>query len=199
MIKPDYSDKTRIVELLTKAFYDNQSVNYVVKQDRKREARIRYLMDYSFDICWHWGEIYITDNKKGAVLLLLPHKKKNQIKSTFLDIKLALRTIGLRKILKVIKRENYIKKYHPDYPFYYLWFIGVLPDEQGKGFGSKLLQEVIEESQKHNYSIYLETSTLRNIPFYKKFQFETYHELKLNYTLHMMKREPGNNHIDSKS
>ena len=36
MIKATYQDKDRVVDILAESFDDNQSVNYIVKQDKKR-------------------------------------------------------------------------------------------------------------------------------------------------------------------
>ena len=44
MIRADYKDKERIVKILTGSFEDNRSVNYIIKQDRKRIQRIKHLM-----------------------------------------------------------------------------------------------------------------------------------------------------------
>ena len=41
MIKAAYSDKNLIVGILTDSFETNQSVNYIVKQDKERVKRIR--------------------------------------------------------------------------------------------------------------------------------------------------------------
>lgn len=35
MIKANYNDKNLIINILTKSFDSNQSVNYIVKQDKK--------------------------------------------------------------------------------------------------------------------------------------------------------------------
>lgn len=47
MKKAKQTDKDLIVEILTKSFDANSSINYIVKQDVKRVDRIRALMDYS--------------------------------------------------------------------------------------------------------------------------------------------------------
>src|SRR6185312_1340531 len=77
MIKATYKDKDRVVDILAKSFDDNQSVNYIVKQDKKRNQRIRKLMVYSFDICYLYGEVFLADDKSGCALILFPDKKKN--------------------------------------------------------------------------------------------------------------------------
>ncbi|WP_431217557.1 GNAT family N-acetyltransferase [Puia sp. P3] len=87
-------------------------------------------------------------------------------------------------------REAKIKTIHPEGPMYYLWFIGVRPELQNKGIGSSLLCEVIAQSDSMQRPLYLETSTLRNLPWYKQFGFEVHNELDFGYKLFCLKREP---------
>ena len=72
---------------------------------------------------------------------------------------------------------------------YYLWFIGVDPEHQNEGIGSILLDDIIEDSERKRRPIYLETSTVKNLPWYKKFGFQIYHELNLSYKLFFLKRD----------
>lgn len=188
MIRAGRNDKSRIVEVLSKSFDDNKSVNYIIQQDAKRKQRIRNLMAYSFEICHQFGDVFISDNKKGCALLLAPDKKKTTISTILWDIKLALSAIGLSNIMRAMKREAAIKKVHPYEKIYYLWFIGVDDSEQGNGIGSDLMKSIIKESSLQNRTICLETSTLKNLPWYEKFGFKTYRELDFGYTLYCMKR-----------
>lgn len=188
MIKADRNLKTQVIEILTESFENNQSVNYIVKQDEHRASRIAALMDYSFEICYMYGAVYLSDDKKACALILFPDKKQFSIKSTWLDIKLVLNAIGLFRAGKAMSRESAIKSNYPKEPIYYLWFLGVLPSYQGKGIGSTLLQEIIADSQSAKRPIYLETSTTKNIPWYQRFGFSIYHELDFGYTLFMLRR-----------
>jgi hypothetical protein len=189
MIRADNSDKKLIAEILAKSFNDNKSVNYIVKQDEKREQRLRNLMEYSFDICYLFGDVFLTDDKKGCALVVLPDKKKTTPKSVLLDIKLIFSCIGLSNVNKAMSREEKIKKLQPKELLYYLWFIGVDPAKQNKGIGSTLLQDVIKEGLSKQRTICLETSTLTNISWYVKFGFKIYNELDLGYQLFFLKRE----------
>ncbi len=36
MIRADYKDKERIIEILVSSFDDNKSVNFIIKQDSRR-------------------------------------------------------------------------------------------------------------------------------------------------------------------
>ena len=189
MIRAEYKDKNRIVDILTMSFDANKSVNYIVKQDRKRVQRLRKLMKYSFEVCFLFGDVFLSEDKNACALILLPDKKKTTFKSVLLDIKLIYFSTGVANISKALKRESEIKKHHPADPIYYLWFIGVDPNVQNKGIGSNLLQEIIQEGLSLKRKICLETSTEKNIPWYKKFGFSIYQELDFGYRLFCMKRE----------
>ncbi len=187
MTRANNGDKGCVVDILSQSFTDNKSVNYIVKQDAKRTGRLKNLMGYSFDICYLFGDVFLSDDKKACALIIYPDKKKTSLKSVWLDMKLAFSCIGFSNLGKAMKREAAIKKTHPEALLSYLWFIGVKPGDQGKGAGSYLLSEVIEKSETEGRIICLETSTERNLPWYKKFGFEIYNKLNFGYDLYCMK------------
>ena len=193
MIKATYSDKPTVIDILCDAFDTNKSVNYVVKQDKNRRKRIKNLMDYSFEVCYLFGEVLLSDDKKACALVLFPDKKKTTFKSILLDAKLATSCIGITRISKVMNRDAKIKSFYPKEPVYYLWFIGVDPEFKRKGIGSALLSDIIRESKIMERPIYLETSMPENIIFYKKFGFKVYNELDFGHTLFLVKRDFHNN------
>lgn len=177
-----------IVDILSKAFLTNPSVNYVVRQDAHHEERIRKLMDYASKLCERFGQVWVTEDKKGCALVLLPDTKRTTWQTIRWDVELALSCIGLSHVRAVMKREAKIKMFHPRTPFAYLWFIGVYPDDQMSGIGSVLLEEVIGYCERRNRPIYLETSVQSNLGWYRKFGFEVYHTIDLGYTLHLLRR-----------
>jgi len=189
MIKASYSDKLLVVDILTESFDTNKSVNFVIKKDAHRIKHIRQLMEYAFEISFLFGEVYISEDKKGCALILYPDKKRNNIKSILMDLKLAFQCIGIHRITTILKREASIKKHHPKEPITYLWFIGVKPENKRKGIGTRLLTDIILVSDRMKRSIYLETSTLANIPWYEGFGLKTFQKLEIGYTLFLIKRD----------
>lgn len=187
------NQKSIVVDILSGSFDDNKSVNYVVRQDEKRALRIRGLMDYSFDVCDAFGDIWMTEDEQACALMLYPDKKSSSIKSILWDVKLATSVIGLSRIGKVLGREAKIKTFHPKDSFAYLWFIGVATENQNQGKGSRLLEEIIHDSEMKGRPIYLETSVDRNLPWYKKHGFEVFQTLDLGYSLYMLRRQIATN------
>lgn len=189
MKKAKYTDKALVVDILTKSFETNQSVNYIVKQDEKRIKRLSALMDYSFEVCIAFGDVFLSNDNKACALIVYPDKKKATLKSTLLDLKLIFQSVGFENISKTLKREKLISSIQPKIAMSYLWFIGVDPVAQNQGIGGKLLQEIIDYSNNNNRPIYLETSTVKNLPWYEKFGFEVYSEQDLTYHLYFFKRD----------
>lgn len=188
MRKATTADKNVILDILTRSFDDNKSVNDVVKQDQNRVDRIEKLMEYSFYLCHEFGEVWISDDQQACALVLFPDTKRASFFTFMWDLKLALSVIGLDRINMILKREKMIKANHPRTPIAYLWFLGVNPELQGQGVGSALLGQLIKECESKNRPIYLETSMTRNLPFYKKFGFEIFCSVQLTYTLYQLRR-----------
>jgi ribosomal protein S18 acetylase RimI-like enzyme len=188
MYKASYTDKPLVTQILTKAFDTNNSVNYTVKQDEKRKERIKKLMEYSFDVCYLFGAVYLSDDKKACALILFPDNKKTTLKTLLLDAQLALQVIGLTRIKRVLDRESRIHSGYPaGQPIFYVWFLGVDTAYQGKGIGKALLGELIKKSKELKRPLYLETSMPENVPFYLKSGFQVYNQLNFGHTLYCMR------------
>lgn len=188
MTRANVRQKKLILNLLTAAFQDNQSVNFIVRQDKRRLKRISALMDYSFEVCHHFGDVWLTEQQDACALILYPHLKKFSMLACWLTVKLIFKALGIGGIFTALKREGRIRQLQPQLPATYLWFIGVEPRAQHAGRGSQLLMEIIALADKSDLPVYLETSTLSNLPWYQKYGFVMYGQLDFGYTLYFLWR-----------
>lgn len=187
MLKATRQDKQQVTGILTRSFATNNSVNYIVQQDHKKMRRIQVLMDYSFELCFLFGEVFVSEDRKAAALVLYPEKKRATLKTLLLDLKLLMQSVGIRNAKKVLDREAKIDQIKPKTTMTYIWFIGVDPDHHHAGIGSKLLESIIAQSDR---PIYLETSMVKNLPWYARYGFQIYGELDLGYKMYFLKKEP---------
>jgi len=176
-------DKDLVVDILTSSFSENASINYLIPDRGDRIGRIRHLMDYSFELCLLFGKAFVSDDGKGCALVLLPARKQTTLRTILLEAKLIARAISVGNIFKALRRESLVVRHHPDYPMYHLWFVGVMPSHQKQGTGTRLLTEIIDDARRMDYPVYLETSTLSNMPWYRKFGLSVYGQIELNYNL----------------
>lgn len=189
MIKVKREDKNTIISLLTEAFKDNLSVSYIVKQDKYKLKRIQALMDYSFEVCFLYGDIYLSEDHCACGMILFPQHRKMTLFTVWLDIVLIFKATTMGGIFKALKREKQIKKIQPKRDMLYLWFIGVDTTKHHRGYGSSLLTSILEIADNLNLPAFLETSTLENLPWYEHFGFEIYDKLDLGYTLFFLKKD----------
>lgn len=164
--------KEQIIKILSESFHDNKSTNFVIKQVKKKDFRLRKLIEYSIFYGESFGEVYLSEDNHSCYIILDTEKKKTTLKSVFWDLRLIFQCIGLTNIKKVLKRESLIKSNHPKENFIHLWYIGVIPTEQGLGKGTRLMKMIIDDARSQNKKIYLETSTERNFKFYEDLGFK---------------------------
>lgn len=178
--------KERVIDILYKSFKENGSTNFVVKQDKKKEGRIRTLIEYSYAKGEEQGRIYLSADGNACAIVLFPEKEKTSVKGIYWTLKLLFGSIGLSRVGKISSREKLIKKNHPKHDFVHLWYIGVNPEHQGKGLGTELMSKIIADSQEQQKPIFLETSNEKNFPFYERLGFDRIAELDdLGYPLKM--------------
>jgi GNAT superfamily N-acetyltransferase len=100
---------------------------------------------------------------------------------------------SLRGLKRMIDAMNALDKAHPADRYYYLHFIGVDPDHQGKGLGSALMQPVLELCDREGCGAYLENTEEVNLAFYEGRGFAVVGEIDLGQgapPLWPMWREP---------
>jgi len=176
------------LSILTEAFKDNHSVQFVIKQDDKKDAKLRFLMKYSHWKATHFGKLYLNEENSACAFVIDNSKKKFSITSIVWDLRLIFFCIGISNLFRVLKREKVLKTFHPSGKFYHLWYIGVKKNQQGKGLGSLLMKQLLEDCK--GSPIYLETSMEQNFPFYERLGFEKVIDLKQNHNiLRMYKKE----------
>jgi GNAT superfamily N-acetyltransferase len=83
-------------------------------------------------------------------------------------------------------------RYDPERPHWHLGPVGVLPNQQGRGVGTALMDRFCELVDEDSIGSYLETDRPENVPFYERFAFQVSNETMINgVTNWLMWREPA--------
>ena len=61
----------------------------------------------------------------------------------------------------------------------YLQFLAVSPEHQGHGMGHRLIMPGMAAADNEGVGVHLETTSARNLPFYRSLGFEVSHEVRL--------------------
>ena len=80
---------------------------------------------------------------------------------------------------RLARLREVMDKAHPtDRPHAYLWFLGVTPEAQGHGIGSRLLKAKLDRLDVENMPAFLETATERNVALYRRHGFDVLSEYR---------------------
>jgi len=126
------------------------------------------------------GFCHVNGTNSAGTLWLPPGKSKVLPLLKRLNL---LRTItkycGLGAIKKGLAIETLMKTKTPEFPHYYLFAIGTLPETQGTGQGSALMNHALAHIDAEGLPAYLENSKPENIAFYNRFGFEILEEIRV--------------------
>jgi len=114
------------------------------------------------------GSAYYVDDYAGAALWLPPDVQPDENEL----ITLLQQTVPERLLKDVFTVFEQMGRYHPSEPYWYLPLIGVDPSQQGKGYGSALMEHALIACDRDKKLAYLESTNQKNIPLYERHGFE---------------------------
>lgn len=179
-------DRTFVVDLLVQCFCDSKNIHYIIEKDSKDKSHIKVLMSYAFDYCMNFGEIFLSEDRQACALVLYPEKKIISIESIWQQLNFVVKSSGAQYFKKMAARQKVIRQVHPNNLKFHLWFMGVKPDVQRQGIGSRLLKELIATSKEQDRIFCLETPDSRHVPWLHKHGFGIYQQLDLGHLLYCM-------------
>ncbi|WP_298506491.1 GNAT family N-acetyltransferase [uncultured Maribacter sp.] len=181
MIKATKEHKELVVRILVSAFKDleeDNSINFIVKNDENRIERMKALMGYLFEKSLLFGEVYLSQNKNACLLLSFSEKEKITLRTIFLDIQLLFKCIGIRNIFNVLKRQKLVKEFYPEENHIKPVIMGALKEAYGSGSAARLVLKVMTTYKRNKKPVVLDTVSEYNIKLYQKFGFKIIREEK---------------------
>lgn len=172
-----------IAEALARAFYDDPVFSWVLRDDPRRMRPLRSGFELFLRRVWlDEHETYTTAAAVGAAVWEPPGAWKVGVGE---QLRLLPAMVGVfrRHIPRVLRALAKLEGDHPSEPrfppHYYLPFLGVHPDWQGRGLGSTLLAPVLDRCDRERVPAFLEASTPRNRVLYERHGFEVIEEFAL--------------------
>lgn len=190
--KAELSDKEKVVKIICESFNTNPHVNYILKNDEKREQRLGALSEYAFYFGMRRDGVYLTDDGQGVSIIFEYNKVTINLYDFWCQLILVLKCFTMSRAYWVYKLEKQIKLNRAsNVNFLYLWFFGVTNETLGTSNGRDMMKFIFDMSLKKKMPIYLETSLRRNSVIYKRYGFEEYNVFetkKKDLTMWYLKR-----------
>jgi GNAT superfamily N-acetyltransferase len=176
--KATADDVPRIARALARAFYDDPVFNWLIPDDSERLRRSeRGFAFYLRRVYLPHDECYTTPDGGGGALWLPPGKWHL---GPFAQLRLAPGMVAAMgpRLPQLLRALSTIESNHPRKPHYYLPFVGVEPQLQGKGIGTALLAPILDRCDREGTPAYLESTTPRNRACYLRQGFEVTEEFR---------------------
>ncbi len=115
--------------------------------------------------------VYVTAGCEAAAIWAPPDKWKLPTPEVIKAIPTLVKVFGVG--VRPLQVLTLVEKNHPKEPHYYLEFLGTDPAHQRKGLGAAVLEPVLAKCDAEGLGAYLESSKDTNVPYYRRFGFET--------------------------
>ncbi|HYZ60727.1 MAG TPA: GNAT family N-acetyltransferase [Nitrososphaeraceae archaeon] len=162
------SDEASIIDVLVRANWEDPAARWAWPDSQQFLVHFPSFVRAFGGKAFAHGSACYVDGYVGAALWLPPNIYPDEN---------ALIALVQQTVSEQIQKDFFavfeqMSRYHPSEPHWYLPLMGVDPSQQGKGFGSALLQHTLIQVDRDNKLAYLESSNPRNITLYKRHGFE---------------------------
>lgn len=193
MRRATWHDRKKVMAVLTETFGDNPGSLWLLRKGINRKKGIERLCRYVFIKSLAREGAWISDNESGVALCYRFNHKIFSLREIISMLWFAVTSISFSRYPEVKYRESYREKQRPhDGNYLYFWFFGVAGG--GGSAARELGMGILEEADRLNLPVYLETALPRMKPIYERFGFTTYHSWEENekdIMFWFLKREPG--------
>jgi ribosomal protein S18 acetylase RimI-like enzyme len=166
---------------LAAAFVDDPILSWFMRADAKRDAaRLRFFKVLLAEAVFPDGVIERPE-AGGAAAVWVPSEKLTgqPLHRELRALPMLLNATGLGRFPRLLSLRESMDMHHPsDEPHDYLWFLGVRPDCQGAGIGSRLIKAHLQRLDADGRPAFLETATPRNVPLYQRHGFQIIDEYR---------------------
>ena len=184
----DNSNLYEATRILSEAFQDDPVINWVCNNPPSLEPFFQFTLPV---LVWHELS-YLDPAGRGAASWLGPSQKLKWPLNLSSAVT-ALKVGGLVGLYRLLLSAIKTARYHPKRPHYYLFAIGVTPENKGQGLGTALISHMLKRCDAEGVPAYLENSKQENLPFYKGHGFKVLRQIQFSSSappLWLMWRDP---------
>ena len=178
-VKADAAGGDQAAQDLCAAFHDDPLLNWFSRtDDRKTAGRLGFFRHLMKGLLLPKGDV-MRPATGGAAAVWMPSDElgPNPLLTEVLALPALIGLTGWSRFGRLAGLRSVMDKHHPmDRPHDYLFFLGVTPEAQGHGVGSRLLKSRLDQLDAIGRPAFLETATEPNVRLYSRHGFKVLSE-----------------------
>ena len=181
-MKADFSELVRLNEsqiepaagTLARAFHDYPVFTYVFPDSSERGKELPLLLQSFVHYGIMHGEVYATSRNLEGITVWLPPGYPGGF-----SIAPDVGKDALDRMAYWGSQVYPVRKRHVPYDHWFLEFIGVIPEHQGKGNSSILLNPMLARIEQQHLPCYLDTELEKNVAIYQRYGFRVVEDMEV--------------------
>ena len=116
--------------------------------------------------------LHMDDSRRCFAVWSLMGREPNHLGRMFQIVLGFVKKLGFRTTFRMGPMFDALHRAHPIKPHVHLMLFATHPNAQGQGLGSAVMRKMTQYLDQHQLPAYLESSNVRNLPFYQRHGFE---------------------------
>jgi ribosomal protein S18 acetylase RimI-like enzyme len=166
------ADVAPLARALAAAFEDDPIFAWLLPNKRRRPDKLLRFFTLELEsVVLPSGTAWMSPEASGACLELPPGEWRMPLQTQALHAPQFAAVFG-RSQPRALITITQMERRHLREPHFYVPYVGVAPEGQGAGLGTKLLRKTLERADAAGLPTYLEATSERNAALYERLGFE---------------------------
>ena len=172
IVRADQVDQAALVETLAQAFQTDPALSWILPDPDHRARALRSLFRTLVPADMRAGLALRSPGDEAAALWRAPGQAHSGTAEFLRTVIPLVATFGAA-LPRGLKVQGSIDVNRPKGRFWYLHYVGVRPEHQGKGHGGRIIRAQTAVADREGLPCWLETATPENVPLYERLGFVT--------------------------
>jgi GNAT superfamily N-acetyltransferase len=170
--KAEDAHQSALIETLAQAFQTDPALSWILPDPDHRARALRGLFRVLVPADRRAGIALRSEGDEAASLWRAPGQAHSGTLEFLRTVVPLVATFGTA-LPRGLKVQGGIDAHRPKGRFWYLHYVGVRPEHQGKGHGGRIIRAQTAAADIEGMPCWLETATPANVPLYERLGFHT--------------------------
>ena len=177
MKKATLKDRELVISILTDSYVNTPTFQFLMRDNRNPNKYTRRIAEYAFDFGIKRNSVYLSENEKGVAIAFHSDQLTLDFHDIWLQGKLALHAVNLRKFFSIIRHNSYVQKIKDKHkPYIYYWFWAAVKEENQGQSARDLGFSIYKMAKEKKLPIIAETTMKQNKIIYERYGFHVFEE-----------------------